>query len=136
MAALEADPSLIEEGATQNILIATPTSLIALLRAFALGWRQEALAANAQEICDLGRDLYKRLGDMGEHFSEVGDRLGKAVESYNKTLSSLESRVLVTARKLVDLKAADASSDKTDLNPIDLVPRHTQAPELTLKSKN
>ncbi len=98
--ALQIDNGLIEMGALQNVILATPTTLIAILRAIALSWKQESLSKNAEEIAALGRDLYERLGVMADHFGRVGKALNQSVEAYNQTLASLESRVLVSARKL------------------------------------
>jgi DNA recombination protein RmuC len=118
-AALEADPSLIEFGAAQNLILATPTTLIALLRAVAYGWRQERLAENAAEISALGKDLYKRLSDMGDHWNKVGRSLERAVESYNSATGSLESRVMVSARRFADLKTAPLGVEIPELEPVD-----------------
>lgn len=128
-AALEQDPSLIEMGVKEKVILATPTTLIALLRAVAYGWRQESIAENARHISDLGRDLYKRIGDLGTHMNRLGRNLGQAVESYNQTVGTLERRVLVTARKFKDL---DTSAPELDeLSPIEHNPRKVQSDELT-----
>ena len=132
-AALEADPSLIEQGVDQRVIMATPTTLIALLRAVAYGWNQQALTDNAERISALGRELYERIGTVAEHWSRVGKNLSEAVGAYNKSVASMESRVLVSARKFRDLKVSGAGGDDKelpDLNPVESLPRHAQAPEL------
>ena len=106
-AALETDPGLIEKGVENNVILATPTTLIALLRAVAYGWRQEALAANAREISKLGRTLHQRLGTLNDHFSKLGNALQSAVGHFNRAIGSFESRVLSTARQFESLQAAD-----------------------------
>jgi DNA recombination protein RmuC len=107
-AALEADPELIDRQIDENHVIpASPTTLIALLRAAAYGWRQEALEQNAQEISKLGRELYERIATMSEHFGRVGTSLKGAVDNYNKAMASLETRVLVSARRFQELKASE-----------------------------
>ena len=105
--ALEADGSLIEYAAARQVVLASPTTLIALLRTVAHGWRHEALADRAREIHLLGRDLHDRLGTLGSHLDQVGRSLNAAVTSYNRAVGSLESRVLVTARKFADLSVTD-----------------------------
>jgi len=125
-AALEQDPSLIEYGVEQGVIIATPTTLIALLKSIAYGWKQEELSKNAREICDLGYELYKRLVDMGSHFSKLGRSLKGAVDDYNKAIGSLEARVLVSARRLKDLHAAPSDTDLDANEVIERVPRLMQ----------
>jgi len=127
-AALEQDPSLIEFGVDKKVLLATPTTLIALLRAVAYGWRQEQLTENAQVISQLGRELYDRLVTLTNHFSRVGKGLERAVEGYNSAVASLDSRVLVTARKFKELGAYSGKELETP-EPIEKTTRGLAAPE-------
>ena len=129
-AALEVDPGLIESGVEQRVILATPTTLIALLRAAAYGWQQEALTENAQKISQLGKELYERLATLADHWSGVGKNLGDAVAAYNKATSSLETRVLVTARRFRDLQAISGDKEIRDLAPVDSTPRLPLADEL------
>ncbi|HUX79747.1 MAG TPA: DNA recombination protein RmuC [Alphaproteobacteria bacterium] len=129
-AALEQDPSLIEAGVEDRIILATPTTLIALLRAVAYGWRHEHLAENAKEISELGRELHKRLSDMADHFARLGRNLGGAVQSYNQAMGSLEHRVLVSARKFKELGSVSEASEIVLLDALDHIPRERQAHEL------
>lgn len=122
-AALEQDPSLIEMGVEQKVILATPTTLIALLRSVAYGWRQEKLSQNAEEISLLGKDLYKRICDMSDHWSKVGKALSSAVSSYNKATGSLESRVLVTARKFKEMQSLQNDAPIEVLSPIEQTTR-------------
>jgi len=122
-AALENDPSLIEFGVERNIILATPTTLIALLRAVAYGWRQEKLAENAAEISALGKELFKRLSDTSAHLNKIGASLGRAVEEYNKAVGAVESRVMVTARKFAELKTAPLGVEIEPLEPVEKSPR-------------
>jgi DNA recombination protein RmuC len=134
-AALEQDPRLIELGADKRVILATPTTLISILWAVAYGWQQEQIAKNAQEISDIGRELYARISTLTEHFSNVGRNIERAAEAYNKAIGSLESRVLVSARKFREL--GSASGDEIDtLQPIEKTTRVIQALEANNESNN
>lgn len=122
-AALDEDNTLLEHAFEQNVVIATPATLVALLRTVAYTWKQEALAANAKEVYELGKTLYSRLATMGGHVAKLGKEMSGAVEAYNKLVGSLETRVMVSARKFVELKVADeeiAIAAHIDLSPRDV----------------
>lgn len=125
-AALEHDPSLIEIGAEQNVILATPTTLIALLRAVSYGWKQENLTRQVEKLHELGQELYKRLADMNSHFSRMGKSLASAVENYNKGIGSLESRVLVTARKFKEMDVMLGQIEIEEVECIEKIPRELQ----------
>jgi DNA recombination protein RmuC len=128
-AALDEDPALLEHAFTRQVVIATPNTLVALLRTVAYTWRQDALADNAQAVLAAGRELHQRLGVLGGHLSKMGSSLEASVKAYNQAIGSLESRVLVTARRFHDLKVVDDSVPTPET--IDLAPRLPQAAELT-----
>ena len=130
-AALEQDPALIEFGVEKRVIPASPTTLIALLRAVAYGWQQEAMEENARKISDLGKNLYEAVRTLGDRFAALGGRLKSTLEAYNDAVGSLEGNVLVKARRFKELQAANGGDEVKTLEPIDRVPRMLQAPELT-----
>jgi DNA recombination protein RmuC len=132
-AALEQDPSLIEYGIglEQRVIPASPTTLIALLRAVAYGWQQEAMEENARKIGELGRSLYDAVRVLGGHFDTLGARLKSSLDAYNQAVGSLEGNVLVKARKFREFQAANGGDEIKALEPIDRVPRMLQAADLT-----
>jgi DNA recombination protein RmuC len=121
-AALEQDTGLIEHGVLNRVIPASPTTLIALLKAINYGWNQEKLARNAQQISALGKELHERLRNLAAHITAVGTGLDRAVESYNKAIGSLENRVLVSARKFSEL-GAPVAEDIPELEPIETTAR-------------
>jgi DNA recombination protein RmuC len=126
--ALERDSALLEDAMQLKVLIATPTTLMAMLRTVAYSWQQEALTEHARSVFELGRELYRRLGTLGGHVDKLGRSLGRAVDDYNKTVGSLERNVLVHARKMAELQVTDA--DLAAPPPVDIAPRPLGAPEL------
>jgi DNA recombination protein RmuC len=131
-AALEEDPALLEAGVEKRIILATPTTLIALLKAVAYGWRQEAAAENAEQVAALGRDLYKRMADLGAHFAKLGKHLAQAVGTYNEAVGSLEARLVPAARKLDALSARPENVTLVELPAVEAHPRPLVQPELAL----
>jgi DNA recombination protein RmuC len=131
-AALELDPSLIEDAANQGVLLTSPASLIALLRSVAEGWRQEKVAESARVVSKLGKELYERLATLAGHVARLGKSLDNAVGAYNDAMGSLESRVLVTARQFPDLGIA-ATKEIDELEPVQRSVRTAQAAELVAR---
>jgi DNA recombination protein RmuC len=116
-------------GAERRVILATPTTLISLLKAVSYGWKQETVAANAERVAEMGRELHKRVSDLAAHVVKLGRSLSSSVEAYNGFLGSLEARVLPTARRFRELEAAGAEV-VPELTPVDSVTRVAQAPEL------
>jgi DNA recombination protein RmuC len=131
--ALERDPQLLDDAMAAKVLIATPTTLIAMLRTVAYSWQQEALTANAREVFELGRELYRRLGTLGGHAEKLGRSLSRSVEDYNALVGSLERKVLVQARRMSELQVTDA--ELTAPTPVEAVPRPLGAPELLVSAE-
>jgi DNA recombination protein RmuC len=130
-AAMREDASLQEHAFARDVVLATPSTLVGLLRTISYTWRQEALAANAKQVHELGRDLYKRLSTLGNHFDKLGKNLRGAVGSYNDAVGSMERMVLSKARQMSDLGVVDISAELPRLEPLtDATPRPTTAPEL------
>lgn len=130
-AALEQEPGLMEYAVANNVLLATPTSLIALLRAVAYGWQQDVLAENAREVQRTGSDLYQRLCVLADHVSGVGKGLSGAVTAYNKAVGSLEGRVLVTARRMADMGVVGSAGKSLNCPPtVDTNPRALRSADL------
>jgi len=127
-AACEADPALLEHAMSRRVVLATPTTLLALLRTVALTWQQDAVAGNARELFAVGRELYERLGTLGGHTTSLGRTLHRAVEDYNRFVGTLERRVLVSARRIRDLDLAE--EDLPEVTPLDDAVRPLTAPEL------
>jgi DNA recombination protein RmuC len=130
-AALQQDPGLIEAGVKERVILATPTTLIALLRAVYYGWRQEALAQNARQIAAMGKQLFERVATLADRWTKLGTRLDRVVRTYNEATAALESRVLVSARRLGELEAGPAGVEIAPLRPVDRTARALQAADLT-----
>jgi len=126
-AACDVDHTLIEDGMKEGVVLASPTTLVALLRAVAYGWRQEQMAKSAQQVSDLGKQLYERLGVFIGHLSNVGRRLRSTTEAFNQAVGSLEARVLPSARRFRDLGAA-GGEELGQLEPVDVQPRGLPEP--------
>jgi DNA recombination protein RmuC len=135
-AALEQDPSLLEFGVEQRVLVATPVNLIGLLRAVAYGWRQESIAVNAKEISELGAELYKRISDLGGHWIDLGRNLSRTVEAFNSAVGSLESRVLVSARRFRELGAASSAMEIEVVEPVEKTARSLKVLDIGTASKD
>jgi DNA recombination protein RmuC len=127
--ALDMDNTIIEDGIEKRVIVATPTTFIALLRAIAYGWRQEQLTKNAQEISELGRQLYERMNILVQHFDSIGSNLEKAISAYNKAVGSMESRILPSVRRFKELGVTGADEIPV-IEQIDQTPRNLSILEL------
>jgi DNA recombination protein RmuC len=134
-AACDQHPGLIEEGMRQGVILATPTTLISLLKAVGYGWRQEQLASNAKKISQLGRELYHRLGHMAGHFGKFETHMKRSLDAYNKAIGSMENRVLASARRFKEL-GVDSAEEISSLEPLDIHPRPITAEELANHSSS
>ncbi len=132
-AAMDADAELIEYGVKRKVIVASPTTLIALLKAVAYGWNQKNLAESAREISAAGKTLYQRLSAMAWNFEDIGKRLGGAVDSYNKAVGSMERSVFPIARKLPDLDRSLSAADLPDLHQVEKTPRQLESPDWQLQ---
>jgi DNA recombination protein RmuC len=131
-AALVKIPGLIEDAANKGVILATPTTLISLLKAVAYGWKQEAAAENAKAVAELGNELYNRLSSMADHINSLGRDLNRCIESYNKAVGSLEHRVLPAARKFQDMGVVvKGGKTITELLPLDKKTRTMDAEAIT-----
>jgi DNA recombination protein RmuC len=128
-AALDGDAELIEYGVSRKVIVASPTTLIALLKAVAYGWNQNNLAERAREISEAGRLLYERLCVMTRHFEDVGGRLGSAVDSYNRAVGSMQRSVFPVARKFVELDRSLAAEELEDIQQVEKSTRQLDAPD-------
>lgn len=129
LAALQQDPSLLSLGVQKRVILASPTTLIALLRLASFGWRQEQLAENAKIISELGKEIYSRIAVLAGHLGSLGKNIKNSVESYNKLVGTLESRVLVSARKFSDL-GVETHKEIKEMEPLETQTRELQAPEI------
>ncbi|HET8599212.1 MAG TPA: DNA recombination protein RmuC [Segeticoccus sp.] len=126
--ALDADPSLFDHAMSRKVVLASPATLLAMLRSVAFTWQQEALTANALQLLDLGKELYARLGTLGKHAARMGGSLRRSVEAYNQLVGALESRVLVTARRMNELELEPEALEAVP--PVEVAPRPLTAAEL------
>jgi DNA recombination protein RmuC len=124
-AAVENDPHLIEDAMKKQVVLATPTTFIVILRTIAYGWRQEQMARNAQEISALGKELYKRMKVLSDHFMEMGKGLERANTAYNRAVRSMETRVFPAARRFKEL-GSTSEADISELKPVESIPRSLQ----------
>lgn len=128
-AAAERDPNLFEDAFASKVIITTPSTMVALAKSVAYGWRQEQSAKNAQEIADLGRELYRRMALMADKMGKVGDSIDRSVKTYNELVGSVEARVMPQARKFKELGAGDAGIDIAAPDQIETAPRKLAPPE-------